>query len=153
MQNYKWPDRVGYTEIFAKKDSVIKYYYNLLKDGENFDTLAAKTERQQLKDKKGKYDLQVVGSTEFSKVANKLKNIGDYSEPIANPGGFSIIRLDVKDPSRLKTFEEAKAEVSGAFQEYESKRLENEYLDSLRKKYTPVINYDELRKAFKQNSN
>ena len=153
MQNYKWPDRVGYTEIFAKKDSVIKYYYNLLKDGENFDTLAAKTERQQLKDKKGKYDLQVVGSSEFSKVANKLKNIGDYSEPIANPGGFSIIRLDVKDPSRLKTFEEAKAEVSGAYQEYESKRLENEYLDSLRKKYTPVINYDELRKAFKQNSN
>ena len=153
MQNYKWPDRVGYTEIFAKKDSVIKHYYSLLQVGENFDTLAAKTERQQLKDKKGKYDLQVVGSSEFSKIANNLKNIGDYSEPITNPGGFSIIRLDVKDPSRLKTFEEAKAEVSGAFQESESKRLENEYLDSLKKQYSPLISYDELRKAFKPNSN
>ena len=153
MQKYKWEDRVGFTEIFAKRDSVINHYYTLLKSGENFDTLAAKTERPQLKEKKGKYDLQVVGSSEFSKAVNNLTKVGEYTEPITNPGGFSILRLDIKDPARLKTFEEAKAEVSGAFQEYESKRLENEYLDSLKKKYLPVINYDELRKAFKQNIN
>jgi peptidyl-prolyl cis-trans isomerase SurA len=153
MDKYSWQDRVGYTEIYAKKDSVIKVYYNLLKAGENFDSLAAKTERTQVKDKNGKYDLQVVGSTEFSKIVNNLSKVGDYTEPITNPGGYSILRLDVKDPARLKTFEEAKPEVSGAFQEYESKRLENEYIDSLKKKYLPIINYDELRKAFKQNVN
>jgi peptidyl-prolyl cis-trans isomerase SurA len=152
MPKYVWPDRVGYTEIFARKDSVIKYYYSLLKKGTNFDSLAAKTERTQLKEKLGKYDLQAVGSSEFSKVVNNL-NVGDYTEPIPNPGGFSILRLDVKDPSRIKTFEEAKAEVSGSLQEYESKRLENEYLDSLKKTYAPVINYDELQKAFKQKDN
>jgi peptidyl-prolyl cis-trans isomerase SurA len=153
MQKYKWADRVGYTEIYAKKDSVIKHYYSLLKSGVDFDSLAAKTERSQLKEKKGKYDLQVVGSSEFSKYVNNLSKIGDYTEPIPNPGGFSILRLDIKDPARLKTFEEAKAEVSGAFQESESKRLENEYIDSLKKKYTPVIYYDELRKAFNHNNN
>lgn len=153
MQKYKWEDRVSYTEIYAKKDSVIKHYYSLLQSGENFDSLAARTERTQLKEKNGKYDLQVVGSNEFSKVVNGLNNIGDYTEPISNPGGFSILRLDAKDPARLKTFEEAKAEVSGAFQEFESKRLENEYIDSLKKTYSPVIYYDELRKAFKQKSN
>ena len=73
MEKYKWDDRVGYTEIFAKKDSVIKYYYDLLKAGENFDSLAAKTERSQLKEKKGKYDLQVVGSNEFTKTVNSTK--------------------------------------------------------------------------------
>ena len=125
----------------------------MLKSNENFDSLAAKTERAQLKAKNGKYDLQVVGSTEFSKIVNGLNNVGDYTEPIQNPGGFSILRLDVKEPARLKTFEEARAEVSGAFQEYESKRLENEYIDSLKKKYTPVFYYDELRNAFKQNVN
>lgn len=77
--------------------------------------------------------MQVVGSSEFSKSVNNLSKIGDYTEPIPNPGGFSILRLDIKDPARLKTFEEAKAEVSGAFQESESKRLENEYIDSLKK--------------------
>lgn len=124
-----------------------------MKSGVDFDSLAAKTERSQLKEKKGKYDLQVVGSSEFSKSVNNLSKIGDYTEPIPNPGGFSILRLDIKDPARLKTFEEAKAEVSGAFQESESKRLENEYIDSLKKKYTPVIYYDELRKAFNHNNN
>lgn len=147
-ENYVWPDRVGYTELFARKDSVIQHYYSLLKAGENFDSLAAKTERQTYKDRKGKYDLQAVGSTEFSKAVNLLENIGDFTEPIPNPGGFSILRLDVKDPSRIKTFEEAKAEVSGAFQEAESKRLEAEYLNSLKKKYSPKIYYDELQKAF-----
>jgi peptidyl-prolyl cis-trans isomerase SurA len=153
IQKYKWQDRVGYTEIYAKKDSVIKHYYSLLKAGENFDTLAAKTERTQVKDKNGRYDLQVVGSTEFSKIVNDLNNIGDYTEPVPNPGGFSILRLDIKDPARIKTFEEAKPEVSGGFQEFESKRLENEYIESLKKKYMPTIYYDELRKAFKQNVN
>ena len=153
MQKYKWDDRVGYTEIFAKKDSVAKYYLQQLKNGVSFDTLAARTERGQMKDKKGKYDLQVVGSTEFSKAVNKLQKIGSYTDIIPNPGGFSILRLDVKEPARLKTFDEAKAEVSGAFQEFESKRLENEYLDSLKKKYSPVIYYDELRKAFNQYTN
>ncbi len=152
IQNYSWPDRVAYTEIYSKKDSVIKSYYNLLKNGENFDVLAANTERTQVKDKKGQYALQEVGSTEFSKIVNNL-NIGEYTEPVPNPGGFSILRLDFKAPARLKTFEEAKAEVSGAFQEYESKRLENEYLDSLKRKYSPIIYYDELRNAFKQNAN
>jgi len=153
MEKYVWQDRVGYTEIFAKKDSVIKSYYNLLKASANFDSLAAKTERTTYKERKGKYDLQVVVSTEFSKVVNSLTNVGDYTEPIPNPGGYSILRLDVKDPSRVKTFEEAKAEVSGAFQEAEGKRLETEYLDSLKKTYTPVIYYDALRKAFKSENN
>jgi peptidyl-prolyl cis-trans isomerase SurA len=151
--NYQWKDRVAFTEIFARKDSVIKDYYNQLKAGVNFDTLAAKTERVGYKDKDGKYELQVVGSTELSKAADKLMNVGDYTEPIPNSGGYSILRLDKKDPAHLKTFEEAKPEVAGAFQEAESKRLEAEYLDSLKEKYHPVIYYDELREAFKPESN
>ncbi|MCJ7554023.1 MAG: hypothetical protein MUO34_09080, partial [Ignavibacteriaceae bacterium] len=63
-----------------------------------------------------------------------------------------ILRLDVKEPSRIKTFEEARAEVSGAFQESESKRLEQEYIQRLKATYNPVINYDQLHKAFKPES-
>ncbi|MDT3694803.1 MAG: peptidylprolyl isomerase [Ignavibacterium sp.] len=149
MEKYKWDNRLAFTEIFARKDSVIRHYYNLLKSGEDFDSLASKTERPNMKEKHGKYELQTINS-ELSKIADGLSKPGDYSEPVPNQGGFSIIRLDEKDPARLKTFEEAKAEVSGAFQEYESKRLENEYIDSLKKRYSPVINYDQLRKAFTQ---
>jgi peptidyl-prolyl cis-trans isomerase SurA len=54
-----------------------------------------------------------------------------------------------REPARLKTFDEARAEVSGIVQEMESKRLEKEFLDTLNNIYKPVIFYDELDKTFK----
>ena len=60
--------------------------------------------------------------------ANKLEKPGDYSKPLKTADGYSIVCLVAKEPSHLKTFEEAKAEVSGAYQESESKKLEKEYI-------------------------
>ena len=147
--NYYWPDRVEYAEIFSRNDSLINHYYSLLKDGSNFDTLAAKyTERPGYKAKAGHYELMDVKQSQLADEANKLDNPGDFSKPIKSSGGFSIVMLIKKDPSHPKTFEEAKPEVSGAFQESESKMLENNYIESLKKLYKPVFYYDELSKAF-----
>lgn len=149
-ENYKWPDRVAFTEIWVRNDSIAKHYYNLLKEGKaDFDSLAKNTERFGMKEKGGKYELTPVNNSELSRKANELKNIGDFTEVFSQANGFCILRLDARDSARLKTFEEARAEVTGAFQEAESKRLENEYIASLKKKYQPVIFYDELSKAFK----
>lgn len=149
-QKYKFGDRVKFAEIFSRNDSLINNYYTLLKQGEIFDTLAAKyTERPGFKDKKGIFDLVEANSSELSTEANKLRNPGDYSAPFKNSGGFSIVKLIEKDPARTKTFEEAKAEVSGAFQEFESKRLEEEYINNLKRLYKPVYFYDKLSEAFK----
>jgi peptidyl-prolyl cis-trans isomerase SurA len=148
--NYTWLDRINFSEIFSRKDSLINHYYDLLKKGENFDSLAVRyTERPGYSEKAGNYGLTDVKASEISEQAAKLTNIGDYSNPFPDAGGFSIVKLVSKDPSRTKTFEEAKAEVSGAFQESESKRLEQEYIDRLNKTYKPVINNDNLEKAFK----
>ncbi|MGD1008042.1 MAG: peptidylprolyl isomerase, partial [Ignavibacteriaceae bacterium] len=150
--NYKWPDRVNFSEIFSKSDSAIQYYYNLLTNGANFDSLAAKyTEREDFKSKNGAWGLQDVTSSDVASEANKLEKPGDYSKPVKTSDGYSIVYLVVKEPSSLKTFEEAKAEVSGAYQESESKKIEKEYLDNLTKLYTPIINYNELDKVFKSN--
>jgi len=54
-----------------------------------------------------------------------------------------------REPARLKTFDEARAEVSGIVQEMESKRLEKEFLDILNNIYNPIIFYDQLKMAFK----
>lgn len=148
--DYMWKDRVKYTEVFTRNDSLANHYLELLNNGTDFDSLAAAvTERSQVKEAGGKYDFQEVGSTEFSSVASEMEP-GEFSEIIPNSGGHSIIKLDEKLPAQHKTFEEARAEVSGDFQEYESKRLEQEYLKSLEERYDPVIHYDELAKAFKQ---
>jgi parvulin-like peptidyl-prolyl isomerase len=150
-EKYLWPDRVSFSEIFTKKDSLAKVYLSQLSAGANFDTLAFKyTERPGYKDKAGKFDLVDAKSTQLAMETDKLKLPGEYSSTISNAGGYSIVKLNSKEPARPKSFEEAKAEVSGAFQESESKRLEREYLDKLRQRYNPVIHYDEVEKAFKE---
>lgn len=105
-----------------------------------------------MQNKSGKYELQAVGTTEFSKAVQNL-NPGEFTDIIQNTGGYSILRLDLKEPSRIKTFDEARAEVSGAFQEAESKRLEQEYIQRLKSTYKPVINYDKLHLAFEPQRN
>ena len=69
---------------------------------------------------------------------------GDVSDAFANEGGFSIIKVLEKDPARDKTYAEAGSELSSAFQEYESKRLESEWYESLKKKYPVTTNPEAL---------
>lgn len=74
--------------------------------------------------------------------------IGATSAPFNYRGNFTIVRLNKREPLRRKTFEEAGTEVSSSFQEFESKRLEKEWIDGLRAKH-PVVEYKEnLKNAF-----
>lgn len=149
-EKYNWNDRVAFTEIFSRKDSIIQVCVGLLKNGANFDSVAAKfTEKAGMKAKNGKYEMMDANSSQLSKEAYKLEHVGDISASIANANGFSIVKLDSKESARPKTFEEAKAEVSGAFQEEESKRLEAAYNELLHAKYKPEIKKEELSKVFK----
>jgi len=149
-EKYAKPEMISFSEIFSLKDSLINLYYESLQEGASFDSLAKLyTERPGKKETSGFYELQDVEFSDFSKEANKLENAGDYSEPVPFSGGYSIFKLNERQPTGLKTFEEAKAEVSGEYQEMESKRLEDEYINGLNNRYNPVIFYDELEKAFK----
>ena len=151
MEKYSWPERISFSEIFSTKDSLIQKYYGLLKQGVSFDSLAALyTERPSKKKDSGRYELQAVDFSDFYKEANKISNAGSYSEPVVFAGGFSIFKLNERLPAREKTFGEAKAEVSGGYQEMFSKKLESDYLTSLEKRYKPKIYYDKLEDAFKQ---
>ncbi len=89
--------------------------------------------------------LQPVPTDERSAKADSLA-AGAYTEPFNYSGSFTIVRLNKKDPLRRKTYTEAGTEVSSAFQEYESKRLENEWLAGLRAK-NPVVEYKEVLKS------
>ena len=150
--NYRWPDRVNFSEIFAGSDSAITHYYELLKQGANFDSLASLyTIRPGYKEKNGVWGLQDVNSSDLASHAFMLNSPGDFSKPFAYENGFSIVKLISKDPSHIKSFEDAKAEVSGAYQEVESKQLEKDYIDRLDNLYHPKIYYNELDKAFKSN--
>lgn len=147
---YNWPDRVSYQEIFVRMDTLANHLHKQLIGGADFTELVEKyTERYGMKEKLGIYDLTDVNSTPLSKRANELVNVGDFTEAFPNSGGYVILRLIKKDAARTKTFEEAKAEVSGSFQEEESKRLESAYVESLKRLYKPQVYSEQLLKAFK----
>lgn len=147
---YVWPDRVEFGEIFTRSDSILQVVQDKLKAGEDFDSVAAAyTERPGFKEKAGRFALGDVKSSQLSEEADKLQSPGTVSAAFENSGGKSIIKLYQRVPAGLKTFEEAKAEVSGSFQDEESKRLEKDYIDRLTKRYNPQKNADVLRRAFK----
>ncbi len=142
--------KVDFSEIFAKDEKRINDYYQKLLDGSNFDSLASTyTERNSFKAKSGLHGLKDVDDSELSKKANSLTANGDFSKPFPVDGGWAIVKLNAKIAERIKTFEEALPELSSTFQESESKRLENEYINNLKKFYQPEYNYDELENAYK----
>jgi len=73
---------------------------------------------------------------------------GTTSAPFFYKVGYSLVRLDRREPAREKSFEEAGAEVSSAFQDYESKRLETEWLGRIRQEHPVVVNKEVLNNAF-----
>jgi peptidyl-prolyl cis-trans isomerase SurA len=73
---------------------------------------------------------------------------GSVSGAVPYHGVYSIVRLNKREPARQKTFEEAGGEVSSAFQEAESKRLETEWLQGLRQRYPVVEHKEVLKDAF-----
>jgi peptidyl-prolyl cis-trans isomerase SurA len=153
-EKYTLPERISFSEIYSSKDSLIQKYYNMLNGGASFDSLAALfTERAAKKKDHGRYDLQAVNFSDFYIEANKISEVGKYSEPVVFAGGYSIFKLNDRQPARLKTFNEAKAEVSGEYQEMLSKKLESDYITSLEKRYKPKIYYNKLENAFKQKGN
>ena len=149
---YLTKPKVSFLEIFSKSDSLITHYYNLLNSGTDFDSLATKyTERPQFREKHGLWQDVDTSSSIMARVACGLKNPGEFSKPFKVANGFSIVQLVKKFPVRQETFEEAKTEVAGAYQDFKIKELEKDYLDRLNKIYKPKLYYDKLEEAYKEN--
>lgn len=74
--------------------------------------------------------------------------VGAASAPFAFRSSHMIVRLDRREPARTKTFEECTTEVSSAFQDFESRRLESEWIEGLKKRHPVEKRPQELQKAF-----
>jgi len=148
---YTWPDRVDVQEIYMPTDSVGKVVTFLLKKQKlPFDSVAAQyNTRQSTIEKRGDWGMIPVTTNELTQRGWAMKQ-GEVSEYFPYENGYTIIRVLGKDPAREKMFQEAGSELSSAFQEFESKRLENEWYESLKKKYPITTNVDALMNASEQ---
>lgn len=73
-------------------------------------------------------------------------SVGAYSPVFPHKSAYTIVRLEGREPQRVKTYEEAGPEVSTAFQDYESKRLESAWIEGLRRDF-PVVEHPEVLKS------
>jgi len=135
INKYYWPSRVDLSEIQVLSDSLANFICDSLKAGGNFDSLAANyTKRAGMAEKDGHWGLLADSANALSIAAFKMKE-GEFSKPIRFENGYSIIRVNEFVPSAPKTFEEARAEVSSDYQDAESKIIQNEWLDGLKKRF------------------
>lgn len=88
--------------------------------------------------------LHPVATDERTLAADSLQ-VGQFSQPFRYKSWVSIVRLNQRQAARQKTFDEAGTELASAFQEYESKRLEEEWINELKRRY-PVVEYKEVLK-------
>lgn len=135
IAKYQWPPRADISEIFVYSDSLAKSLSDSLLNGANFDTLASHyTQRPGMKEKAGHYGLFADSSNALATEAFKMKE-GEISKPIRFEGGYSIVRVNRFVPAGPKTFEEARGEVASDYQDYQSKRLQAEWIQSLRNEF------------------
>jgi peptidyl-prolyl cis-trans isomerase SurA len=145
ISKYYWPNRVDLSEIQVYSDSLAKFVYDSLKAGGNFDSLAAKyTRRAGMAAKDGQWGLFADSANALSIAALQLKE-GEFTMPIKYENGYSIVRLNKLVPSAPKTFEEARADVSADYQEAQSKAVQNQWLDGLRKQFGVQIDEKTFR--------
>lgn len=146
---FRFPARVDYSELRVESDTLALLVYDSLSSGGDFAAFAARyNEDEELKAKGGSHGFQPVDSDDLAAEAETME-IGKISEPIEiETGGYVIIRTNGKEPARPKTFEEAGAEVSNAFQEYESKRLEKLWLERIQQQHPVVMFKEHLNEAF-----
>ncbi|HMK38518.1 MAG TPA: OmpA family protein, partial [Bacteroidota bacterium] len=71
--------------------------------------------------------------------------IGGVTPPFLYKGFTTIVRLNAREKARRKTYEEAGPELASAYQDFESKRLEGDWMAQLRRTY-PVVEYKPILK-------
>ena len=149
---FVFPEQVKVNEIVFDSDTTAMMIYDSLVHGADFAGLASRWNSDaKLRDDKGARGLVSADADSATRRATQLA-VGQYSEPIEiDRGEYVIVQLLGKEAPHKKTFEEAGAEVSNLYQEYESKRLEESWIEKIKQRY-PVRQYKEnLKVAFQSN--
>lgn len=147
-ENYRFPNRVKFLEIFSESDSLIKVAHRELQQGADFRSVAEKyTTRPGYKEKQGLWDFVPYDANLVARYAAILPP-DSIPPPFDHPDGWSIIQVLAKDSARIKTFEEALPDLLGGYQEYASKQRETEWVSSLKAKYGVTLRKELLGEAF-----
>lgn len=146
---YGWGDRIDVAEIHVGSDSLAAALYQRVTQGADFDSLAFRyTVRPGYRDAVNTGLLSIYAN-ELTAKGNALE-VGAVSLPFRYENGVSIVKVLRKDPARPKTFEEARQEVTGDYQEDVRRRVEAEWIRTLKEKYRVQLYPERVADAFRR---
>lgn len=147
-EDYRFPPRVKFAEIFTYTEKQAQQYLDSLAHGADFQYIAARyTQRPGLYSTEGAWKYMSVDENELAKAAARMR-VGEISMPISFQGGFSVIKVLDQQLSRTKTFEEARSELIAKYNQERGKALRTSWMQSLRTKHAFVSYPDHLEHAF-----
>jgi parvulin-like peptidyl-prolyl isomerase len=82
-------------------------------------------------------------------ILEKLK-VGDVSEVIRTQRGYQLLTLESRTETKVKTFDEARQDISDRIADEKRRAETQKYIEKLRASATIVWHNDELKKAYEQ---
>lgn len=139
------------TEVFVYTERDANAIYEEATSGRDLAEIAEKrTERMGYRQKRGAWPMSGPKHSELVKTVLKMHpdpKAGTIVEPFNSGGGFSVIRIEeVQDPRQL-SWEEARPEVMGDYNDYREAELRSQLLDRLESKFGVEIDEKNLRRA------
>ena len=134
-------------EIKAKAEDVRKR----LLAGEPFPRMAAEFSSSPSKANGGL--IGPINHDELAPAIQKLLDplkVGDITEVIRTQRGYQILKIESRTETKIKSFEDARDEISRRVAEQKSRGEMQKYLDRLREQATIIWRNDELKKAYEQ---
>ena len=122
-----------------------------LVSGEPFARLAA-----EVSDSPSKANGGLIGPVSREELAAALQalvdkmKVGDLTEVIRTTRGYQILKLEARTDAQIRTFEEARDDISNKVGEEKILGERLKYLDKLRNQATITFRNDELKKAYEQ---
>ncbi|HID93580.1 MAG TPA: hypothetical protein EYP60_05740 [bacterium (Candidatus Stahlbacteria)] len=144
-KNYVQEERFEARVITVKTEKEAEDVRKRLIKGANFEKLAKELSTHPSKARGGNLGWFTKGSfPEFEEVVSRLRK-GEISQPFAFKDGYAILKLEDKEPQKVREFDEVKARVRRDLSQEKQKERERELLSQLRKRIRIEINEEVLK--------
>jgi len=140
---FKKPAEMEIWEIYVTKEDLAKKISRWAKAGRNFEKMASKyTEDKYYQKKKGYLGYRQ--ERRRGAVSKEAFAIGEnsVSNPVKYKKGWAVIKTGSLRPESIRSFEEAKSQVSSKLRGKKLRELRKKWNEDLRAKYDVEIDYD-----------
>jgi peptidyl-prolyl cis-trans isomerase SurA len=122
-----------------------------LQNGEPFARLAAEFSSSSSKANGG-----LIGPINHDELDPRLQKVldamqvGDVTEPLRTQRGYQLLKIEARTETKVKTFEQARADIGNRVADTKRQAERLKYLDQLREQATVTWRNDDLKKAYEQ---